>query len=140
MCSWPIPALIGAATVNAMTKLTLRIAGIGAVAAVAAVLPLTAQASTKATALVGTVGPGFTITLTDAKGAKVSALKAGAYTIKVTDLSDIHNFHLIGPGVNKDSGLVAKGKSVWNVTLAKGSYTFVCDPHPTIMKGKVAVA
>ena len=70
----------------------------------------------------------------------MSALKAGAYTIKVTDLSDIHNFHLIGPGVNKDSGLVAKGKSVWNVTLAKGSYTIVCDPHPTMMKFKVAVA
>ena len=123
-----------------MTKHTLRIAGIGAVAAVAAALPLAAQASTKATTLIGTVGPGFTITLTDAKGAKVSALKAGAYSIKVADLSDIHNFHLTGPGVNKDSGLVAKGNSVWNVTLAKGSYVFVCDPHATMMKGKVAVA
>ena len=70
----------------------------------------------------------------------MSALKAGAYTIKVADLSDIHNFRLTGPGVNKDSGLVAKGKSVWNVKLVKGSYTFICDPHPTIMKGKITVA
>jgi plastocyanin len=123
-----------------MTKRTLRIAGTGAVAAVAAALPLAAQAAAKPTTLIGTVGPGFTITLKDAKGANVSSLKAGAYTIKVADLSDIHNFHLAGPGVNKDTGLAMKGSSVWNVTLKKGAYTFVCDPHATIMKGKFTVA
>ena len=48
----------------------------------------------------GTVGPGFTITLTQG-GKKVTKLKAGTYVFKIADKSKIHNFHLTGPGVNK---------------------------------------
>lgn len=125
-----------------MTKRTLlRVASAGVATAAVAALPLTAGAARQATVLSAEVGPGFNITLKDAKGKKVSALKAGAYTIKVADKSDIHNFRLYGPGgVNRDSGVKAQGSSTWNVTLKKGTYTFVCDPHATIMKGKVAVA
>lgn len=125
-----------------MTTRTFRIAAIGAAAAAVAALPLAAQASTQATALKGSVGPdgNFTISLKDAKGAKVTALKAGAYTIKVSDTSSIHNFHLTGPGVNKDTGVGAKGTFTWNVTLKKGTYKFVCDPHATIMKGSFKVS
>lgn len=123
------------------TKTLLRVASAGVATAAVAALPLTAGAARQATVLTGEVGPGFTITLKDAKGKKVTALKAGAYTIKVADKSDIHNFRLSGPGgVNKDSGVKAKGNSTWNVKLVKGTYTFVCDPHATIMKGKVAVS
>ena len=120
------------------SRTTLRLALVGAAAAVAAALPLTAQAA--APVLNAEVGPGFTITLKDSKGAAVKALKAGAYTIKVADKSNIHNFHLAGPGVNKDSGVPATGSSTWNVTLKKGAYTFVCDPHATIMKGGFTVS
>ena len=32
-----------------------------------------------------------------------------------------------------------QGKVTWNVTLKKGTYTFVCDPHAATMKGTVKV-
>ena len=107
-----------------------------AVAAGALVLALPATAAP--TKLVGTVGPGFTITLKKA-GKKVKTLKPGKYTITVTDSSDIHNFRLKGPGVNKNSGIERTGKRTWKVTFKKGKYTFVCDPHPTSMKGSFTV-
>ena len=89
--------------------------------------------------LTGTVGPGFTITLK--KGtAKVTKLKAGAYVIKVSDKSSIHNFRLKGPGVNKATTVGGTGTSTWKVTLKKGKYTFVCDPHASIMKGSFTVS
>src|SRR4051812_45948200 len=83
--------------------------------------------------LTGTAGPGFPITLTKA-GAKVTKLKKGAYVIKVTDKSNIHNFRLKGPGVNKSTTVAFKGTVTWKVTLKPGKYTIVCDPHATIMK------
>jgi hypothetical protein len=94
-----------------------------------------APAQAAAPKLVGTVGPGFTITLTKS-GAKVAKLKAGKYSITVNDLSSSHNFHLTGPGVNKKTSVGGTGKATWALTLQKGkSYRFVCDPHATIMKG-----
>jgi plastocyanin len=83
-------------------------------------------------------GPGFTITLTQG-GKKVTKLKAGTYTINVNDKSNVHNFHLSGPGVNKKTSVTALTKTVWKVTLKKGTYKFVCDPHATLMKGSFKV-
>ena len=103
----------------------------------AAVLGLLTAAPAQAALpkLVGTDGPGFTITLTKS-GTKVTKLKAGKYSITVNDLSDIHNFHLTGPGVNKKTSIAGTGKATWTVTLQKGkTYRFVCDPHATVMKG-----
>ena len=120
------------------SRTTLRLALVGAATAVAAALPLTAQAA--APVLTAEVGPGFTITLKGSKGTAVKALKAGAYTIKVADKSNIHNFQLSGPGVSKDSGVGPVGSSTWTVTLAKGVYKFVCTPHATIMKESVTVS
>ena len=89
--------------------------------------------------LTGTVGPGFTITLK--KGtAKVTKLKAGSYTIKVSDKSKIHNFHLKGPGVSKTTSVGGTGTSTWKVTLKKGKYTIVCDPHASFMKSTFVVS
>jgi plastocyanin len=85
--------------------------------------------------LVGTVGPGFTITLTKG-GAKVAKVKAGKYSIAVNDLSGSHNFHLVGPGVNKSTSVAGTGKITWTVTLQKGkTYRFRCDPHASFMNG-----
>jgi plastocyanin len=85
--------------------------------------------------LVGTVGPGFTITLKKS-GTKVTRLKAGKYTITVRDLSSAHNFHLTGAGLNKKTSVAGTGNATWAVTLRKGkTYRFVCDPHATFMKG-----
>ena len=50
-------------------------------------------------------GDAFTIALTDGSGAPVSSLKAGSYTVKVSDKSKIHNFHLTGPGVEQTTSV-----------------------------------
>lgn len=89
--------------------------------------------------LLGTVGPGFTITLKSGLHS-VTKLKAGTYTITVKDQSNIHNFHLTGPGVNKATSVSGKGTTTWKVTLKKGTYRYVCDPHASIMKGSFAVS
>ena len=112
--------------------------GVAAAAVATALLALPAFGASQATALTGTVGPGFTITLKKA-GKTVKTLKPGAYTITVTDKSAAHNFHLRGPGVNKTTSVSKQGKSTWNVTLKKGTYTYVCDPHASSMKGSVKV-
>ena len=103
------------------------------VAAALGLLVVPAQAAPPK--LVGTVGPGFTITLKKS-GTKVTKLKAGKYSITVSDRSSSHNFHLTGPGVNKKTSVGGTGLTQWMVTLQKGkTYRFVCDPHATIMKG-----
>ena len=108
-----------------------------AVAAIVAVLAVPAATAATPT-LVGTVGPGFTITLTKG-GKKVTTLKAGTYVLKINDKSSAHNFHLTGPGVNKTTTVSATGTSTWKLKLKKGTYKYVCDPHATFMKGSFKV-
>jgi plastocyanin len=83
--------------------------------------------------LTGTVGPGFTITLSK------KTVKAGTYVITVRDRSKIHNFHLIGRGVNKKTSVAAVKSYTWKLNLKRGTYRFICDPHATIMKGTLKV-
>ena len=109
------------------------------VAAVAVAALLAAEAQAAAPKLVGTVGPGFTITLTKG-GKKVTKLMHGSYTITVNDKSPIHNFHLTGPGVNKSTSVPKTGTTTWKVTLKKGTYKFVCDPHASAMHGSFTVS
>lgn len=88
----------------------------------------TASASTSAE-LDGEVGPGFAIEVKQ-HGADAETVKAGTYTLKVEDKADIHNFHLIGPGVDQVVTDVSfKGLKSVTVTLKKGTYTYQCDPH-----------
>ena len=82
--------------------------------------------------LTGNVGPGFTISLVDAAGQKVTNLDAGPYTFVVHDQATIHDFHLVGPGVDQATDVEGTGDSTWNVTLANGTYKFFCDVHPTL--------
>jgi plastocyanin len=111
-----------------------------ALAAAAVVAALSTSSALAGSAkLNGTVGPGFTITLTQG-GKKVTTLKAGAYTFVIADKSSIHDFHLTGPGVNKKTGVGFTGTQTWQVTLKKGAYTFVCDPHASFMHGSFKVA
>ena len=106
----------------------------------AVVLGTAASASAAAPGkLTGTVGPGFTIGLT-AGGKAVKSLKAGTYRLAVADKSSIHDFHLSGPGVDKVVTTVAfKGTKTVTLTLKKGTYTYVCDPHATMMHGSFKV-
>jgi len=109
------------------------------IAALAAALAAPAALARPASStLVATVGPGFTITLKSGTK-KVTTLKAGTYTIKVADKASDHNFHLTGPGVNKKTSVGAKVNQTWKVTLKKGTYKYVCDPHAAFMKGSFKV-
>ena len=103
-----------------------------------AALAFVASASAAVPTLTGVDGPGFTITLK--KGtSKVKTVKAGKYKIVIKDMSNIHNFHLKGPGIDKKTGVSAKGTFTWTVTLKAGTYKYVCDPHASIMKGSFKV-
>jgi plastocyanin len=99
-----------------------------AVLAVGAALVVAVSASAASPKLVGTTGPGFTITLKSA-GKVVKSLKAGTYVITVQDKSSIHNFHLFGPGVNKLTSVGGTGTKTWTVKLKPGKYTYQCDIH-----------
>jgi hypothetical protein len=108
----------------------------------AVLLPGSAQSAAKDTNLVATVGPGFSIRVTDSNNNAVTHLDPGAYTITVDNKSQgtdyVHNFHLKGPGVDMASDF-APGTTTWNVTLVDGTYNFRCDAHPTQMHGSFGV-
>jgi plastocyanin len=108
-----------------------RIAVLLVAATVAAVATLPVVAATPKIA--GTVGPGFTISVPK------KPTKAGKYTLVVSDKSNIHNFHLLGKGVNVKTSVPAKGTRSFAITLRKGTYRFLCDPHPTTMKGSFTI-
>jgi plastocyanin len=90
--------------------------------------------------LEGEVGPGFEIEVKQ-NGEDAESINAGTYTLEVEDKSDIHNFHLIGPGVDEMVTEVPfKGEKTVTVTLQKGTYTYQCDPHASGgMKGTFEV-
>lgn len=113
-----------------------------AVAATGLALALTAAPAAAAPKLVqGTVGPGFTINLTLA-GKKVTKLKKGVpYRFQIRDRSAIHDFHLMGPGVNRVlTSVDFTGTKSVVLKLRKGTYRFVCDPHASFMHGSFRVA
>jgi hypothetical protein len=87
--------------------------------------------------LVASVGrnDSFAISLSDASGSPVTHLDPGTYDIEVHDLSEMHNFHLYGPGVQQATAVGNKEDVVWTLMLADGKYGFDCTAHPTLMKG-----
>jgi plastocyanin len=98
------------------------------------------EATSSAGTLEGEVGPGFTIEVSK-DGEDAESLEAGTYTLKVEDKSDMHNFHLIGPGIDQAVTEVGfEGEKTVTVTLQKGTYTYQCDPHASGgMKGTFEV-
>jgi hypothetical protein len=107
---------------------------ISILAVVAVSIPAAATSAPNAT-LTGVVGPGFNISLKNADGTGVNHLDPGTYDITVTDNAIDHNFHLGGPGVDQATAVEGMGTFTWTVTITDGTYTFVCDAHPTQMKG-----
>jgi hypothetical protein len=75
------------------------------------------------TPLAAAVGPKRTISL------KPKIVEVGPATLTVNDRSRTDNFHLIGPGVNKKTGVAFRGRVTWNVSLQPGSYTYRSDKH-----------
>ena len=115
-----------------MARVTLT-----AIAAAAATLVLAGSALSHSSAtptLVGTVGPGFHITLT--KGGKVvKTLAHGNYKFVIRDKASIHAFSLDGPhGFAKDFTTVPfKGTKTAAVALKKGKYKYYCKAHESTM-------
>jgi plastocyanin len=91
--------------------------------------------------LVGTVGPGFTITLK--KGGKaVKKIPHGKYKFVIHDKASIHSFSLDGPkGFAKDLTQVPfVGNKTVTLTLKAGKYKFYCPPHESVMFGNFTVS
>ena len=109
------------------------------VALAVVVFALAGSASADPPTLNATVGPGYTISLTDSTGALVKHLDPGEYVINVDDESDLHDFDLFGPGVTKATDVTGIGKQTWDVTFANGTYTYQCDVHSTTMHGSFTV-
>ena len=89
----------------------------------------------------GTVGPGFTIALT-MDGKNITKLNADVpYRLVISDRADLHDFHLSGPGFNRVlTSVEFVGTKSFMLRLKKGSYSFVCDPHSSIMHGSFRVS
>jgi plastocyanin len=113
-----------------MKRITL-----GLVAVALGVLAI-APAQAAAPKLVGTVGPGFAIKLTEG-GKKVTKLKAGTYTVVITDKSSFHSYGLDGPkGFAKDFTTVPfTGTKSFTVKLKAGKYKYYCSAHESSMFG-----
>jgi plastocyanin len=114
--------------------LPLALAGAALVAATAG-----NAGTAKTTGLVGEVGPGYTIEV-KLNGKDLKTIKAGTYRIKVEDKASIHDFHLIGKGLDKKTGVSFVGDQTWRVTFKPGKVTYQCDPHVSMgMKGSFKV-
>lgn len=90
--------------------------------------------------LVGSVASDdFVITLTDEDGSDVTTLVHGTYTLQMVDMTSLHNFHLTGPGVDVATEVDGQSDEEVEVELQAGTYTFVCDPHASTMRGTFEV-
>lgn len=98
-------------------------------------------AQTENAMLIGTVGPGFTIDLTDASGKHVTEIVAGRYDILVHDLSAEHNFALGSKTANVrlfQTDVPFVGDQTFTVDLPPGRYGYACSPHFEVMNGQFA--
>ena len=114
--------------------LTVLFAGLVAASAIVAVGVAGTLAPTAVPKLHGTVGPGFTISLKDAHGKRVSKIKHGKYTFVVQDKANIHNFTLNGPGIKNKviTGTSFVGTRSVTLTLKAGKYRYYCTVHPFV--------
>ena len=106
------------------------VAGVGLVSVgVAATVNATSPPKLK-----GTIGPGYTISLKDARGRAVKMLRHGKYTLVVSDKANIHNFTLNGPGIKNKmiTGTSFVGPKTVTVTLKTGKYRYYCTVHPFV--------
>jgi hypothetical protein len=103
-------------------------------------LAATAPAAPPMKTVQGSVGPAFTINLA-LRGTPVTTLKrAVRYRFLINDRSSIHDFHLVGPGLNRMLTTVDfTGTKSFVLTLRKGVYRYFCDPHSDVMQGSFRV-
>lgn len=87
----------------------------------------------------GTVGPGSTISLKRADGTALKHASPGEKRFAISDQSAFHNFHLLGPGVNRKTTVAGRGTVTWNLTLGAGKFSFRSDPQARRLKGSFTV-
>ena len=89
--------------------------------------------------LVGTVGPGFTISLKH-NGELAKTLKAGTYTFVISDRRASTTSSSKVPASN---GMITTvpftGTKTVTIKLRKGKYKYYCRPHESSMFGFVKV-
>jgi plastocyanin len=122
-----------------MTRVIGLLVTLGVLAAAVFLVPASAMTTPK---LVGTVGPGYTITLK--KGTKkVTTLKAGKYTFVVTDKAPIHNFTLERETGGKFEKVLTatafQGKKTVTLALKTGKWKYYCSVHEPQMFGFIRV-
>ena len=111
-----------------------------------AVALFVARADAENELLIATVGTndGFDIALRYQDGSKVTTLIPGTYTVRVRDLSRIHNFHLASnddPSVDFRTDLEFVGEQDFTVTFRDGTrYAYACEPHWQTMNGSFFVS
>lgn len=111
-----------------MSKLVLAVS-------LAALFALSTAGAALGKTYFGKVGPGRTITFENANGNRVTRIRAGTHTIKVRDRSSMHNFHLLGRGIDRRTRVPFVGRRTWTLTFSEGFYRYRCDPHRRHMKG-----
>jgi len=86
----------------------------------------------------GTVGPSYTISLTQS-GKKVKKLKAGTYTFVISDKASIHQFTVEQEKGGKFEKALTSvpfvGTKTVKVKLKKGQWKYYCKPHESLMHG-----
>jgi hypothetical protein len=118
-------------------RLICTLVAAGAVALLATAPPAAPMSHPR---LIGTVGPGFTITL-KRNGLRVRSLRPGLYTFVVSDRATIHNFEIEGPGLDRAITTVgSQGTKTVTLRLKRGTYKYYCRPHESTMHGSFRVA
>ena len=79
------------------------------------------------------------ITLTNG-GSRVTSLTENTYRVTVNDSSKKQNFHLTGPGVNKKTGVAAKARKTWTLSLKPGKYTYRSDKNRRLKRSFAVTA
>lgn len=92
-----------------------------------------------ATTLTARVGPGAKAAATSPYGHPLTALRAGVYTLTVTDSSTRESFHLTGPRVDKTTTLRGVGTVSWKLTLRPGTYRYRSDRARSSAAGRFVV-
>jgi plastocyanin len=111
-----------------------------------AVAVFLATAGAQGEPLIATVGTndGFDIALRHEDGRMVERIPPGTYTIRVRDLSRLHNFHLASnsdASVDFRTELEFVGEQDFTATFKDGHrYAYACEPHWQTMNGEFFVA
>ena len=67
------------------------------------------------------------IAVRTAAGGRARSVPAGRYRISVRDTAKTQNFHLVGPGLNRNTAVRGTSRRTWTVTLRRGTYRYRSD-------------